>query len=132
LSSLSKHPRNDLQFRLAAILSLQIICIGGVKGDLSREQLRCIVYTSMNTNSCCGTWSKKPWGVLILGMMGALFIYVAIYHWHYVAAYWPFLFFLACPLSHLFMKHGQAGGGGCCGGHGDGKHEPSSEPAPKP
>jgi hypothetical protein len=87
---------------------------------------------SMNTNSFCGTWLKKPWGVLVLATTSGLFIYMAILHWPYVAAYWPFLFFLACPLSHLFMKHGQGGGHGCCGGHDEGKHQPSSEPALKP
>lgn len=100
--------------------------------DLLGERTRDVVYTSMTTNSCCGTWWKKPWGVLSLVVMGGLFIYAAIFHWPYVAAYWPFLFFLACPLSHLFMKHGQGGGHGCCGGQVEGKPEPSTDPAKKP
>lgn len=35
-------------------------------------------------------------------------------HWRHVAGYLPYLLFLACPLTHLFMHHGH--------GHGDHGH----------
>jgi hypothetical protein len=92
-----------------------------IDGDLPREQTCRYVYMSMNTNSCCGTWWKKPVGRLGIGIVSGLFVYMAVFHWHYVAAYWPFLIFLACPLSHLFMHHGHGGG------HDESSHNPSSD-----
>jgi hypothetical protein len=82
----------------------------------------------MKTISCCGTWLQKPWGKLAIVVAGGLFVYLAIFHWYYVATYWPLLIFLACPLSHLFMHHRHSGSHGCCGGSKAGNHEPSTEP----
>jgi hypothetical protein len=71
---------------------------------------------------------EKTWGRLGIGVMGGLFVYLAIFHWYYGATYWPFLFLLACPLSHMFMHHGHGGGHSCCGGQGEDKHETSFDP----
>lgn len=30
-------------------------------------------------------------------------------HWNPVAGYWPYLLLLACPLMHLFHRHGGHG-----------------------
>jgi len=103
---------------------LSVLPDDAIDGDLSREQTCRYVYMSMNTNSCGGTWWKKTWGKLGIGLVAGLFVYLAIFHWYYVAAYRPFLFLLACPLSHLFMHHGQGGGHGCCGAQGEDKPSP--------
>jgi hypothetical protein len=40
-------------------------------------------------------------------LMGAFFLLRA--HWGHVAAYWPCLLRLACPVMHLFHGHHHAG-----------------------
>lgn len=41
-------------------------------------------------------------GILVLGFA---------FQWPAVTQGWPFLFFLLCPLMHLFMGHDHGGGG---------------------
>ena len=43
----------------------------------------------------------------MLGLIGAF--YLLREHWNHVAGVWPYLLLLACPLMHLFHRHGGHG-----------------------
>ncbi|MFZ2648761.1 MAG: DUF2933 domain-containing protein [Burkholderiaceae bacterium] len=46
--------------------------------------------------------------VLMVAIIGGF--YLLREHWHHVAGNWVYLLLLACPLMHLFHRHGGHGG----------------------
>jgi hypothetical protein len=59
---------------------------------------------------------------LMTALIGAF--YVLREHWGHVAGYWPYLLLLACPLMHVFHRHG---GHGHHGGHGQPANPPTTK-----
>ena len=49
--------------------------------------------------------------LLIAGTMTALIdaFYLLREHWGHVAGFWPYLLLQACPVMHLFQRHGGHG-----------------------
>ncbi len=59
----------------------------------------------------------RAWGAALLTVALIAGFYLLREHWNHVAGSWPYLLLLACPLMHLFHRHG---------GHGN--HESHSRP----
>lgn len=57
--------------------------------------------------------------MLATALMSAAAFWLLREHWGHVAGYAPYLLFLACPLMHLFHRHG---------GHDHGRMPNSPEP----
>jgi len=54
---------------------------------------------------------RKPraWGAALLMVALIAGFYLLREHWNHVAGSWPYLLLLACPLMHLFHRHGGHG-----------------------
>ena len=62
--------------------------------------------------------SRKPVAVAMLMVALIVAFYLLREHWGHVTGLWPYLLLLACPLMHLFHRHGGHGSRGTRGGQG--------------
>lgn len=53
--------------------------------------------------------ARRAWGAALamVGLIGAF--YLLREHWNHVSGAWPYLLLLACPLMHVFHRHGGHG-----------------------
>jgi hypothetical protein len=52
---------------------------------------------------------RRPWGAALLMVVLIAAFFVLREHWAHVAGSWPYLLLLACPVMHLFHRHGGHG-----------------------
>jgi len=50
-----------------------------------------------------------PWGAALLMVVLTAAFFVLREHWGHFAGSWPYLLLLACPVMHLFHRHGGHG-----------------------
>ena len=55
---------------------------------------------------------RTPIGWIIAGLLTAGAGFALAAHWNHSLVYLPYLLILACPLMHLFMRHGHGGHAG--------------------
>ncbi len=51
----------------------------------------------------------RPWGPGLSMVVLIAAFFVLREHWGHIAGYWPYLLLLACPVMHLFHRHGGHG-----------------------
>ena len=52
---------------------------------------------------------RRPWGAALLMVVLIAAFFVLREHWGHIAGSWPYLLLLACPVMHLFHRHGGHG-----------------------
>jgi hypothetical protein len=52
---------------------------------------------------------RRPWGAALLMVVLTAAFFVLREHWGHFAGSWPYLLLLACPVMHLFHRHGGHG-----------------------
>ena len=52
---------------------------------------------------------RRPWVVALSMVVLIAAFFVLREHWGHIAGSWPYLLLLACPVMHLFHRHGGHG-----------------------
>ncbi len=52
---------------------------------------------------------RRPWKAALLMVVLIAAFFVLREHWGHIAGSWPYLLLLACPVMHLFHRHGGDG-----------------------
>ena len=70
------------------------------------------------------SWWRSPTGIVALGFLGVAGYFLITEHAAHLFGALPWLLLAACPLMHLFMRHGHRSGHD----HTAGSARPGSEP----
>jgi DUF2933 family protein len=73
-------------------------------------------------------WWRSTQGIALLGFLGVAGFFLISEHWAHLYGALPYLLVLACPLMHLFHRHG--GHGGHAPHRGDGEDDEAKRGTP--
>ena len=94
--------RDPRDRRLPRVPEPCALVVFGVTGDLARKKLIPAVYDLANRG-------LLPPGFVLLGFLAVAGFYLLTQHTAHVFGVLPYLLILACPLMHLFHRHGGHG-----------------------